>query len=270
MRITYRNKGVKEYWTSRWEQISADAPMENLNIYPLKYAEMTVKGDKEGTILEAGCGAGRILRYYHDRGYDIIGMDYIEVAISKLREIDTSLKVEVGDITNLNYPDERFKYVLAYGLYHNLENGLDFAISETYRVLEHGGKVCASFRADNIQNRITDYQAKSKSRSKKSFVPGSGQNAGKSFHKMNLTKNEFVSLFEDSGFKLISVSPVTNMPLMYKFRLFRAKNHKDFDENIARKEGYQLSGIGRLFQNGLMKLFPNQFCNIYVIIAEKI
>lgn len=269
MRITYRNADNKNYWTKRWADIPADLPMTNNNVYPLKYAQQTVLAN-DGPILEAGCGAGRIVRYYHDLGYDILGMDFIDVAIQKLKDADPSLKVEVGDITNLHYKDESFKYILAFGLYHNLEHGLEKSVAESYRVLQHGGKICASFRADNIQNRITDYQAKSKSRSKKSSVPGSGQNAGKSFHKMNLTKNEFVSLFEDSGFKLISVSPVTNMPLMYKFRLFRAKNHKDFDENIARKEGYQLSGIGRLFQNGLMKLFPNQFCNIYVIIAEKI
>ena len=71
MRITYRTHGVKEYWAARWDDIPADAPMENLSVYPLKYAEMTIK-DKAGKILEAGCGAGRILRYYHDWGHDII------------------------------------------------------------------------------------------------------------------------------------------------------------------------------------------------------
>lgn len=62
MRITYRTRGVKEYWTARWDEIPADVPMENASTYPLKYAQMTVKG-KEGRILEAGCGAGRVLRY---------------------------------------------------------------------------------------------------------------------------------------------------------------------------------------------------------------
>lgn len=42
MRITYRTHGVKEYWTARWDDIPADTPI-NLNAYPLKYAEMTVK-----------------------------------------------------------------------------------------------------------------------------------------------------------------------------------------------------------------------------------
>lgn len=99
---------------------------------------------------------GRILRYYHDLKMDIIGIDFIKVAINKLEKVDSTLKVEVGDITNLHFEDCSFRYVLAFGLYHNLEKGLTRSIAETYRVLEHGGSVCASFRADNIQTRLTD------------------------------------------------------------------------------------------------------------------
>ncbi len=163
MRITYRSANNKDYWTKRWDDIPADAPMENSDVYPLKYAAMTVK-DKVGKILEAGCGAGRVLRYYHDRGYDIVGIDFIDVAISKLKEIDPTLQAEVGDITNLRFADQSFKYVLAFGLYHNLEHGLDKAIQETHRVLEKGGLVCASFRADNIQTRLTDCLADRKAK----------------------------------------------------------------------------------------------------------
>jgi ubiquinone/menaquinone biosynthesis C-methylase UbiE len=63
----------------------------------------------------------------------------------------------VGDITDLRFENESFKYILAFGLYHNLEHGLDQSIKETYRVLENGGSVCASFRADNIQTKLTDW-----------------------------------------------------------------------------------------------------------------
>ena len=175
-------RGVKDYWTKRWDDIPADEPMENLGVYPLKYAQMTVK-DKEGKILEAGCGAGRILRYYHDRGYDIIGFDFIDVAISKLKGIDPTLNAEVGDITNLRFADQSFKYVLAFGLYHNLENGLDKAILETNRVLEKNGLVCASFRADNIQTKLTDYLSDRKMKKR------DGQTKTRSFHKMNLTRS---------------------------------------------------------------------------------
>jgi hypothetical protein len=45
--------------------------------------------------------------------------------------------------------------------------------------------------------------------------------------------------------------------------------HKRFDENKARKEGYRLSWLGQALQNFLMRVFSDQFCNIYVLIARK-
>lgn len=261
MRVTYRYANNKEYWTNRWGDIPADLPMQNKSVYPLKYAEQTVL-DKNGPILEAGCGAGRILRYYHASGYDITGIDFIDVAIEKLKAVDGSLKVETGDITNLQFPDSSFRYLLAFGLYHNLEHGLEKAVAETARVLQSGGRVCASFRADNIQTRLTDWLSDRKARK-------SGKVAATSFHKMNLTKREFVSLFEDAGFVIESVVPVENMPILYKFSFFRSVGHRVFDENKARAEGYRLSWFGQLLQNVLMRFWPDQFCNIYVLIARR-
>jgi len=262
MRITYRGAENKNYWTKRWADIPSDKPMENHNVYPLKYAELAVTA-KDGPILEAGCGAGRILRYYHDHGYDILGFDFIDVAIEKLKAIDPTLKAEVGDITQLRFADGSFKYVLAFGLYHNLEHGLEKAISETKRVLARDGVVCASFRADNIQTRLTDWLTDR--RAGRSSGPGEG----KSFHKMNLTKREYTSLFTRAGFEVHAVYPVENMPILYKFAFFRAAGHKTFDENKARKDGYRLSMFGQLLQNFMMRFLPDQFCNIYVLIARR-
>lgn len=262
MRITYRSRNAKDYWSSRWAEIPADSAMTNETAYPLKYAQMTVT-DKGGRILEAGCGAGRILRYYHDRGYDILGMDFIDVAIEKLKACDPTLNVEVADITNLKYESKSFDYVLAFGLYHNLENALEPAIEETYRVLRTAGHVCASFRADNFQTRWTDWLT---DRREKKNGAGSGPRA---FHKLNLTKTEFKTLFTRAGFVIEFISPVENMPILYKFQFFRAVDHKCFDENKARAEGYRLSWFGQRLQNLLMRFFPDQFCNIFVLIARR-
>lgn len=262
MRVTYRYSSNKDYWDKRWAQIPADRPMQNLDIYPLKYAEKVLQGDKSARILEAGCGAGRILRYYHERGYNIAGIDFVEVAIDKLKTADESLSVTVGNIADLDYPDDYFQFILAFGLFHNLENNLQRAVSETYRVLNSGGKVCASFRADNLQTKITDWMTEFSSNR-------NGGSSRKHFHKLNLTRNEFVELFECAGFTVRSIENVVNMPFLYKFKFFRAKDHKSFNENIARGTGYRLSWYGELIQNFLMRLMPNQFCNIYVLIAEK-
>lgn len=139
MRITYRSRHIKDYWIERWENLPGDKPIENLNSYPIKYADQIIQA-KDGPILELGCGMRRILRYYHNRGCQIWGWKHLSVE---------------------------------------------------------------------------------------------------------------------------------NMPLIYKFYLFRAADHKNFDEHKARVEGYQLSGTGKIIQNLLMRFFPNQFCNIYVLIAKR-
>lgn len=86
---------------------------------------------------------------------------------------------------------------------------------------------------------------------------------------MNLSHAEYSALFRRAGFEIEAIYPVENMPILYKFRLFRASSHKVFNENTARKEGYLLSRFGQALQNLLMRFFPYQFCNIYVLIARK-
>lgn len=261
MRITYRWTENKAYWDKRWSVIPVDEPMENDNAYPLKYAKLTVT-DKAGKILEAGCGAGRVLRYYHREGYDITGIDFIEGVIDKLKTSDPTLKVEVGDITCLQFADASFRYLLAFGLYHNLSlNLIRKALKETYRVLEAGGRICASFRADNIQTQLTDWLT-----AKKTMT---GPDRKQHFHKINLSENEFVALFCEAGFVVEGVYPVENMPLLYKSSFFRSTEHRIFNESLGRREGYQLSWLGKFIQGLLVRFFPKQFCNIFVLIAHK-
>ncbi len=262
MRITYRSSNIKEYWNDRWSSIPVDMAIANENKYPLKYAIDAVALSSE-PILEAGCGAGRVLRYFHQRSKNIYGIDYIDCAINKLKEVDKTLNVQVEDIKNLSFQNETFGCVLAFGLYHGLENGLSTAIKETHRVIKPNGYLCASFRSDNIQTRINDFISWWKN--SKKFL-----RKDKFFHKMNLTKSEFVNLLEKNGFRVLSIEPVENMPILYKFAFFRNKRHRHFDENLARSEGYKLSFVGKKIQNLLMHIFPNQFCNIYVAIANKI
>lgn len=262
MRVTYRFKKIDEYWKDRWSSIPADEAMENLDAYPIKYAEAAIRSEK-GRILEAGCGAGRILRYYKNKGNEIIGVDYIHAPLAKLKAVDPTLRLGLCDIRNLIFPDRCFRFVLAFGLYHNLEKGFRRALKETYRVLEPGGKLCASFRADNVHTRLIDLLASYRGRKENRSA------AMAQFHKMNLKCRELVTIFENAGFHVKKIIPVENMPLLYKFALFRSKAHRDFDEGLGRKRGYQLSHSGRVIHRSLSALFPWQFCNIHVVIAER-
>ena len=263
MRKTYRYRQTKEYWRERWLQTGADDPMVAEHSYPLKFAIETIKDDKDGPILEAGCGPGRILKYFHNRGYSIKGIDYIDVVIEKLKASDLSIECNTGDVADLKFDDCSFKYVLAYGLYHNLEYDFDVALNETFRVIKSRGVLNASFRADNLQTRISDWwidiSLKKKNHGRKKF-----------FHKVNFTRRELISRVEGAGFFIESIVPVENMPFLYRFSVFRDENQKAFSESNARVDGYRLTRFGALVQNFLMKIAPNLFCNLYVVTARKL
>ena len=164
----------------------------------------------------------------------------------------------MGNITKLDFKNNYFDYILAFGLYHNLNEKLNDAIAETSRILKKNGLICASFRADNIQTKIVDF-LHSRKINKKQF-----------FHKLNFTKKEFEKIFISNGFIVEKIFPVENMPFLYKFSIFRSKKQKFFNENIARIEGYQLSFIGKILKKILINLFPDQFCNVYLLIAKKV
>ena len=243
MRVTYRVRDTRTYWEERWSSIPADAPAENRDVYPLRYAELTI-GSREGRILEAGCGNGRVLRFYKERGYDIVGMDYIRTALDKLAGTDPELLLGQGDIRDLCYADASFRYVLAFGLFHNLDpRELGPALRETLRVMEPGGRLCASFRADNLHNRLIDWRT---------GKPASPTDP-RQFHKVNLTRAELVGQFQAAGFRIEQLHAVENMPFLYRFQPFRAPGHRQWDESRGRREGYRLSAPGARIQKMLMK-----------------
>ena len=270
MRKTYRQRDVKQYWTDRWSAVEVDDAMDNVDKYPLSCSlELLAKAAvAETRILEAGCGTGRLVRYFHDRGHDITGIDFVSEAIDKIKASHPKLKVEPGDITNLRFDKGTFSHVLAFGLYHNFEEGpMHSALVETFRVLGPGGKLCASFRADNLQNRLNDQYFADRLHATTSSAPK--DTSDRQFHKINLTKAEIQRYVEKAGFVVDKIYEVENMPLLFKFKTFRHPRHKDFDEQAARREGYLLNHAGALLQYVLRKLFRRHFCNLYVVNCSK-
>lgn len=260
MRYTYRYKKNKDYWFERWSNLPVDSEMSNVNIYPLKNSISTIKGDKKGKILEAGCGNGRILRYFHNKGYKIYGIDFIQNAVNKLKKADKSLLVSTQSILKTDFKDEEFKYILAFGLYHNLKNDILPALDETCRILQKNGILCASFRADNLQNLILDKVSEKRQNLKVN-------NSKKYFHKANYTIRDLKILFSKSHLEIISIDKEFNLPFLFKYRIFRHVKQKSFDEKSGRNQGYKLNLLGDIIFLPLKYLFPSQFCSIYVVTA---
>jgi SAM-dependent methyltransferase len=255
LRKTFRERKSPEYWTSRWNQIPVDAPAEGHNLYPLLYANMVV-GDQDGEVLELGCGAGRIVRYYHAKGTKIVGVDNVAVVISKLKECDPQLDVVHADARNLPFETGRFATALCFGVYHSLEHDVAASITETFRVLRPGGRLCAEFRSDSLHNRLIDY------------YKGRGKRATE-FHKWNYRRQEARAMLMDAGFIIESEYPALNMPLLYHVPFLRDPSQRHSDEHSARISGYRLRPWLQTLYSAGLRLLPGIFANEYVFVCRK-
>jgi SAM-dependent methyltransferase len=256
MHKTYREKKSPDYWISRWDQIPVDEPAEGHDRYPLLYADLVVRDGDDGEILELGCGPGRLLRYYHAKGTKIVGADNVAAVITKLEACDPELRVVHADARKLPFESGRFTAVLCFGVYHSLEFDVAAAISETFRVLQPGGRLCAEFRSDSLHNRMIDY------------YKGRGKQATE-FHKWNYRRQEARDMLGQAGFLIESEYPAINMPLLYHLPFLRHPSQRRSDEHSARISGYRLRAWLQALHSIGLRLLPGLFANLYIVVCSK-
>ena len=256
MKKIFRDKTNNSYWEERWANSGVDKDeFENENIYPIKYANLAIKkGDK---ILEAGCGAGRVYFHYKKRGFNIKGIDFSKNGIKNILEKDPSADVEVGNISKVQYPNENFDTILAFGLYHNIEdiNELKKSFSETVRILKKNGQLVTSVRFDSLENNIIEKIVKRRS-----------DNDFNKFHRWHFSLNDMKN-FLGTGIEIKEVFYSRNVSFLFKYDCFRTKILKssNFSESIARSTGFKLNWIGAILDNFLHFFFPRLFSNLLVI-----
>jgi len=105
---------------------------------------------KGGRVIDGGCGFGKWVIYLKNLGYNIVGIDNNELAISKLKGYDRSLQVELGDILHIHYPDSSFDAYISMGVIEHFEEGPEQALQEAHRVLKPNGLIFVSVPTVNI------------------------------------------------------------------------------------------------------------------------
>ena len=104
--------------------------------------------DHRRRVLDAGCGAGRNLRYFLAHGYDCHGIDRDSSAIAQLRReaqslgrVDADDRFTVGAVEALPWRDHAFDAVISSAVLHFAENLAAFErmVDEMWRVLAPGG-----------------------------------------------------------------------------------------------------------------------------------
>jgi SAM-dependent methyltransferase len=123
------------------------------------YAESTLAADLRPTwelltsslrpdalILDLGCGAGRDLKYFAERGYRVVGVDYSRALVEIARR-HSGQPVELMDFRSLDFPEDTFDAVWAIAsLLHLARADIDQVLGQIRRVLKPGGLFVASMK----------------------------------------------------------------------------------------------------------------------------
>ena len=113
------------------------------------------------TILDAGCGTGRNIKWFCNNKYDVYGIDANKKHIEKIKELYSELasNFSEGLLTALPYEDEKFNHVICCAVLHFAEDEAQFyeMFSELTRVLKSNGtlfiRVASNF---GIEDKIIE------------------------------------------------------------------------------------------------------------------
>ena len=106
------------------------------------------------SILEAGCGAGRYVKYLAKQGYAVEGLELSGETVAMVKRIWPDCSIIQGDVLKLPYPSDSFDAVLSLGVVEHFLAGPGGALDEMRRVLRPGGVAIVTVPCLNTVRRI--------------------------------------------------------------------------------------------------------------------
>lgn len=141
-KVDYHLKSAKETWDEVWwKNDSVERQVARVQGYPLLVSLMLDVVSKNNKVLEGGCGLGTYLIFLATKGYDIVGIDYSELAVHKVKFYDNHLPLGVANVVTLPFTDDTFDVYLSLGVLEHFVDGPIDGLREAYRVLKPGGKL---------------------------------------------------------------------------------------------------------------------------------
>lgn len=119
--------------------------------------------DTGSSVLDIGCGDGRVMEYILPVTKDVTGLDIDPKAIELAREKFSSnpnLQLIEGDVFSLPFPAKSFDVVTLMLTLVNLDDRKTEALQEMKRVVKDNGKLIVSvYSEDALENRLEQYKS---------------------------------------------------------------------------------------------------------------
>ena len=296
----FSSQPQSDLWDSMWTARTIEQELAACDLETPARDSFLTYIPKGGRIIDGGCGFGKWVIYLKRLGYDIVGIDNNELAISKLKDYDSSLQVELGDILHIHYPDSSFDAYISMGVVEHFEDGPLPALKEAHRVLKPKGLIFVSVPTANVIRKIIRRELRNainalilslillasvwgKSRRKR-FLAAAGAIVGMlpqriahvlanrsdlyyHFSEYRYSRAELENFLKQAGFEIVRAVPhdfygskAHAAGLMVDFPFLAAKNGANF----------KLNSVGRIISRTLNKISPWVACSSVLCVARSL
>lgn len=151
------SSSTSEFWDASWEanelaQVLADVRVvENDPVYELLIDKLR----PDRLFLEGGCGQSQWVKYFNDRHYRAVGIDFATRTIERVLSVAPELDVRVGNILALPFADGEVHSYYSGGVVEHFETGPEPALAEARRVIARDGWfLCSVPDASFLRRRL--------------------------------------------------------------------------------------------------------------------
>lgn len=125
----------------------------------LAFAEMV---DGGGTVMDVGCGPGRVAAFLAARGLDVVGVDASSGMLAVARDAHPGIGFEQGELAALPVTDGALAGAVSwYSIIHTPAEHLGAVAAELVRALAPGGHALVAFQSgDGERSHRTEIQGK--------------------------------------------------------------------------------------------------------------
>lgn len=236
---------------------------------------------RDCSILEAGCGTGRVVKYLYDLGYhNVQGIELNEDIVRWVDNKYPELGIRAGDILHMPFGPESFDVVLSYGVVEHFPQGLAALLRSLRRVLKTGGIAVVTVPSLNMFRRVPCaldrflglVNPKKNALARRLFgkrplparktteCPYYVHLESGRFFEYRLRPREFESCCRDAGFEILRSVPISHIDGLYH----------QFGPPLVRFDNWALTvSRAAAVLNTLFKLIPSLHNHMHACILTK-